>query len=69
MAPNVRQAAALEEALAELRELKTDIEAGQAYDCCAARLEAAAAKLGEVTGVTGPVEVLNRIFDSFCIGK
>jgi tRNA modification GTPase len=69
VAPNVRQAAALEEALAELRELKADIEVGQAYDCCAARLEAAAARLGEVTGVTGSVEVLNRIFDSFCIGK
>ncbi|MDR1660090.1 MAG: tRNA uridine-5-carboxymethylaminomethyl(34) synthesis GTPase MnmE [Desulfovibrio sp.] len=69
VAPNLRQAAALKEALAELRELREDIEAGQTYDCCAARLDAAAARLGEVTGATGSAEVLDRVFKNFCIGK
>jgi tRNA modification GTPase len=69
VAPNLRQAAALGEALAELRELREDIEAGQTYDCCAVRLDAAAARLGEVTGVLGPAEMLDRVFENFCIGK
>jgi tRNA modification GTPase len=69
VAPNLRQAAALKAALAELRELREDIEAGQTYDCCAARLDAAAARLGEVTDATGSAEVLDRVFESFCIGK
>jgi tRNA modification GTPase len=69
VAPNLRQAAALKDALADLRELGEDIAAGQTYDCCAVRLDAAAAKLGEVTGVVGSAEVLNSIFESFCIGK
>ena len=33
------------------------------------RLDAAAALLGEVTGLDSPEEVLNRVFSSFCIGK
>ncbi|MDR3357942.1 MAG: tRNA uridine-5-carboxymethylaminomethyl(34) synthesis GTPase MnmE [Desulfovibrio sp.] len=69
VAPNLRQGAALEEALADLRELREDIAAGQTYDCCAARLDAAAARLGEVTGVAGSAEVLNGVFENFCIGK
>ncbi|MDR1776701.1 MAG: tRNA uridine-5-carboxymethylaminomethyl(34) synthesis GTPase MnmE [Desulfovibrio sp.] len=69
LAPNYRQAVSLEEAVAELEELRADIEAGQTYDCCAVRLDAAAARLGEVTGVASPEDVLNRIFDSFCVGK
>ena len=32
-------------------------------------LFAAAALLGEVTGLDSPEEVLNRVFSSFCIGK
>ncbi|MDR3319565.1 MAG: tRNA uridine-5-carboxymethylaminomethyl(34) synthesis GTPase MnmE [Desulfovibrio sp.] len=69
MAPNLRQATALEDALAELGELKADIKTGQTYDCCAARLETAAARLGDVTGVVSSAEVLNRVFENFCIGK
>ncbi|MDR2055957.1 MAG: tRNA uridine-5-carboxymethylaminomethyl(34) synthesis GTPase MnmE [Desulfovibrio sp.] len=69
VAPNLRQAAALEDTLADLRELREDIEAGQTYDCCAVRLEAAADRLGEVTGAVGSAEMLNRIFENFCIGK
>ncbi|GHU94841.1 tRNA modification GTPase MnmE [Deltaproteobacteria bacterium] len=69
IAPNVRQAGALNEALVELQALKTDILAGQPYDCCAVRLDTAATRLGDVTGVASPAEVLNRVFSQFCIGK
>ena len=46
-----------------------DIASGRPYDCCSVRLDAAAALLGEVTGLDSPEEVLNRVFSSFCIGK
>ena len=69
LAPNARQALALEEALAELEELKADIRAGRPYDCCSVRLDTAAARLGEVTGLSSPAEVLDRVFAQFCIGK
>ena len=54
---------------AELDALLADIAAGSPYDCCSVRLDAAAALLGEVTGLDSPEEVLNRVFSSFCIGK
>jgi tRNA modification GTPase len=69
LAPNARQASALEQALEELEELVHDIRAGETYDCCAVRLDTAAAHLGEVTGVSCPAEVLDHVFSQFCIGK
>ena len=53
----------------KLDALLADIAAGSPYDCCSVRLDAAAALLGEVTGLDSPEEVLNRVFSSFCIGK
>ena len=69
LAPNARQSLTLERALGELEALLADIRAGSPYDCCSVRLDAAAALLGEVTGLDSPEEVLNRVFSSFCIGK
>lgn len=69
LAPNARQALALERALEELRGLHEDILAGHPYDCCAVRLDAAAAHLDEVTGRSSTEDVLNSIFEQFCIGK
>lgn len=69
LAPNARQALALERALAELDALSADIMAGQPHDCCLARLDTAAAALGEVTGLGTAAEVLDRVFEHFCIGK
>ena len=69
LAPNARQALALEAALEELTALQADIRAGQPHDCCAVRLDMAAARLGEVTGLDSPAEVLERVFAQFCIGK
>lgn len=69
MRPTRGQALALERALAELEALAADIGDRRPYDCCAVRLEAAAALLGEVTGLSSPAEVLDSVFAQFCIGK
>lgn len=69
LAPNMRQAAALEKALQDLRALEADIAGKMSYDICSVRLDSAAAALGEVTGLDSTEEVLNRIFSTFCIGK
>lgn len=69
LAPNMRQAAALERALDELAGLEQDVAGGQPYDICAVRLDGAVSALGEVTGLDAPEDVLNRIFSTFCIGK
>lgn len=69
LAPNMRQALAMETALKELTVLRKDVLRGQPYDCCAVRLEMAANALDEITGRSSPAEVLNNIFAQFCIGK
>lgn len=69
LAPNARQALALERARHELEGLHADILAETPYDCCAVRLDAATAFLDEVTGSNSTEEVLNSIFEQFCIGK
>lgn len=69
LAPNARQALALEQARRELEGLHADILSGMPYDCCAVRLAAATAYLDEVTGSNSTEEVLNSIFEHFCIGK
>ena len=68
-APNLRQAESLRRGLEELRDLRRDVRSKVPYDLCAVRLETAGAALGEVIGLDAPDEVLNRIFESFCIGK
>lgn len=69
LAPNLRQARAMERAADELRELLADIEAGIPYDVLGVRLETASGTLAEITGAIASDDVLNAIFDSFCIGK
>lgn len=67
--PNLRQSQSLNEALAELDALQYDIGQGLPYDILGVRLEAACAILSEITGETTPDDILNKIFESFCIGK
>ena len=69
VAPNVRQAAALQQAHTALCELAVDVTRALPYELCLIRLEEAAQALGSVTGIDTTDEVLNRIFESFCIGK
>ncbi|MDO5536279.1 MAG: tRNA uridine-5-carboxymethylaminomethyl(34) synthesis GTPase MnmE [Desulfovibrionaceae bacterium] len=69
VAPNDRQARALRGAAGELSALSRDIEAGQLYDLLSVRLDMACAFLDDAIGVGTAQDVLNRVFESFCIGK
>ena len=66
---NLRQSQALNLALEELAAVKNAVLAHETYDCLAVGLDMVAAHLGEITGTSTSAEVLNAIFDSFCIGK
>jgi tRNA modification GTPase len=69
LVPNQRQDQALAEAEAELSGLLADLDQGVPYDLLGVRLETACACLDGITGAIAPQDVLDRIFDSFCIGK
>lgn len=69
LAPNARQAAVLVSASEELLLLEQDTEAGIPYDLLGVRLESACDTLSGITGEITSNEILNSIFDSFCIGK
>jgi tRNA modification GTPase len=69
LAPNARQAAVLAEADRELAGLADDADAGIPYDLLSVRLETACNVLSGITGEIAASDVLNSIFDSFCIGK
>jgi len=69
LAPNARQAKELEEAAEELLFMEQDTEAEIPYDLLSVRLETACNALSGITGEITSNEVLNSIFDSFCIGK
>lgn len=69
LVPNSRQAQTLKKALAELRELEHDIDLLIPYDLLGVRLESVTSALSEITGEITPQEVLNSIFENFCVGK
>ena len=69
IAPNIRQATNLRQALKALDDLKKAIEMGVPPDLCAIHLETASAHLADITGLNTTEETLNSIFESFCIGK
>lgn len=69
LAPNLRQSQALERAAMELRALLDELQARTPYDLLSVRLETACVALAEITGDIASEDVLNRVFESFCIGK
>lgn len=69
IAPNTRQAAMLSEAADELLALEQDAAAAIPYDLLNVRLETACTALSGITGEITSADILNSIFDSFCIGK
>ena len=69
IAPNARQAAVLNSAGEELLMLEEDVRMGIPYDLIGVRLETACNTLSDITGEITSADVLNSIFDSFCIGK
>jgi len=66
---NVRQRDALEKCRGSLLRFTTDNGAGYGLELLAVDLREALNALGEVTGETTPDEVLDIIFQRFCIGK
>lgn len=69
VAPNLRQHRALVRAGEELDLLLDDLAAGLPYDILSVRLDTACAVLGEITGEISSEDVLNAVFEGFCIGK
>ena len=69
LVPNLRQKNCLEKASAELLELSRDALSDIPCDLLALRLDYACSELDLVTGRITPEDVLNSIFDNFCIGK
>ncbi len=69
LVPNLRQSHALEQSVAELEGLLEDHAMQIPYDLLGVRLEIACSILSEITGETTPNEILNKIFENFCIGK
>lgn len=69
LAPNVRQHDALTRAHAELELMRTELIEKIPYDVLSVRLDMTCAILNEITGDIPSEEILNAVFDGFCIGK
>ncbi len=69
IAPNLRQAQALKNAKASFEAAKDALLQDAPFEIVAFELKAGLDALGQVVGETTPDEVLERIFDQFCIGK
>jgi len=69
VAPNLRQAHLLREALGDLEQLSAALALGHPPDILGVYLETAAQTLAEVTGALDNEAMLDSIFSSFCIGK
>lgn len=69
LVPNLRQKQGLERAAGELSALLAELGLEMPYDLLSVRLDGACAFLSELTGEITSDEILNGIFDSFCVGK
>lgn len=69
IAPNLRQASLLKQALEEMLLLEEEVLIGLPLDIVSLRLDAVAHSLEEVIGVSNTDDLLGAIFSSFCIGK
>lgn len=68
-APNIRHAAALQRALAAVRQAGEGLTANLTPDLLAIDIQAALAFLGDIIGETTTDDVLDMIFAEFCLGK
>ena len=69
LAPNVRQAQALEKAYRNLARAAQNLEKQMPLEIVASDMNEALAAFGEIGGETTPEDVLDRIFSQFCLGK
>ena len=66
---NARQECLLREALAGLQDAEVAAQDYLPYDCIVIDVRSAIDLLGEITGDTVQDEIINEIFERFCIGK
>jgi tRNA modification GTPase len=66
---NIRHKAALNQAKDNLSNALKGLEEGTSLEFIAFEIRSALEALGEMVGETATEEVLNRIFEQFCIGK
>lgn len=66
---NARHAAALKEAASALESAKEGAELVVDLDCVSIDINDAWSALGKITGVTLSEEIVDRIFEKFCLGK
>ena len=69
LTPNLRQHDALLRAAGELDRMGQDLAAGLPYDVLSVGLDTACVILAEITGEITSQDVLDAVFDGFCIGK
>ena len=65
----LRHRASLDRARGSLEEAGRSLQQGEAGECVALDLRAALDALGEITGAVSTEDILDRIFQDFCIGK
>ncbi len=66
---NTRHVHALEKALSSMDSFIEGVEKQDSPEFLSVELRDALDALGEILGITTPEEILNHIFDNFCIGK
>ena len=65
----LRHKASLEEAHRSIEEAMRSLERRESGECVALDIRAALDALGEITGAVSTEDILDRIFQDFCIGK
>ena len=65
----LRHKASLEEAHRSIEEAMRSLERKESGECVALDIRAALDSLGEITGAVSTEDILDRIFQDFCIGK
>jgi tRNA modification GTPase len=67
--PNLRHKTALTQAVSCLESVRRGMETGQTEETLAIDLKSTIDLLGGITGETASVDILDTIFNNFCIGK
>ena len=65
----LRHKASLEQAHRSIEEAMRSLERKESGECVALDIRAALDALGEITGAVSTEDILDRIFQDFCIGK
>ncbi len=66
---NLRHVHALEKALLSIEAFMKAVVRETSPEFLSVELREALDAIGDITGITTPEDVLNRIFSNFCIGK